>query len=131
MRKRCSLVCYVLIVVVLLGILYGKWCEMTHLGIPCLFHTVTGKYCPGCGITRMCLNLLRFKFKAAFRSNIAIFLMLPIGGIIAFRWTISYIMYGKKQFTKWEERIFIVMVVILVIFGILRNLNGFEGLRPL
>lgn len=131
MRKRCCIVCGMLVAMILLGVLYGVWCEVTHLGVPCLFHKITGKYCPGCGITRMCLNLLKLDFKAAFRSNAAIFMMLPIGGIIALRWIISYIIYDQKQFTKLEEQIFIGMVVLLVGFGLLRNLDCFKILCPL
>ena len=39
------------------------------LAIPCLFYTLTGLLCPGCGNTRAALALLRLDFSAAFQFN--------------------------------------------------------------
>ncbi|MBQ3140127.1 MAG: DUF2752 domain-containing protein [Ruminococcus sp.] len=39
-----------------------------HLGI-CLFYTVTGIYCPGCGNTRSVRAMLNGDFLLAFRNN--------------------------------------------------------------
>ncbi|MBE6022293.1 MAG: DUF2752 domain-containing protein [Cellulosilyticum sp.] len=130
MRQRAIHVgCWVLGGLIL-GFLYGIWCEITNLSIPCLFYKITGKYCPGCGITRMCLNLLKGDLKAAFYSHPAIFLLLPIGGVIAIRWNTRYIQQGTCQLTKWEERSLYVVLIILVVFGFLRNLKGFEMICP-
>ena len=38
-------------------------------GIPCLFYTLTGLLCPGCGNTRAAFALLRLDFSAAFQYN--------------------------------------------------------------
>lgn len=38
----------------------GRWMKwITGQGFPCLFHLLTGLYCPGCGGTRAFLALLR------------------------------------------------------------------------
>ena len=39
------------------------------LAIPCLFYTLTGLLCPGCGNTRAAFALLRLDFSAAFQFN--------------------------------------------------------------
>lgn len=39
------------------------------IGIPCLFHRLTGLLCPGCGNSRAALALLRLDFAAAFGYN--------------------------------------------------------------
>lgn len=39
------------------------------IGIPCLFRSITGLECPGCGNTRAAFALLRLDFGAAFRYN--------------------------------------------------------------
>ena len=38
-------------------------------GIPCLFYTLTGLLCPGCGNTRAAFALLRLDLPAAFGFN--------------------------------------------------------------
>lgn len=130
MKKRGITICYSVVSLLVIGGLYGMWYHWTGIGIPCLFYQITGKYCPGCGITRMATHLLRLDIKAAFYSNMAVFLMIPIGIVIVIRWTLGYILYGKRNFTKAEEWLFILISILLIIFGILRNINGFEILAP-
>lgn len=131
MKKRLSKVCCSILVMLIIGMIYWIWCETTHIGIPCLFHKLTGLYCPGCGVTRMCLSMMRLDFNSAFYNNPALFMMLPIGGVVALKWTIRYIRYGEKHFTKREESLFVMMIIVLILFGILRNIECFEKLRPL
>ena len=40
------------------------------IGIPCLFYTVTGLQCPGCGNSRAALALLRLDLPAALGYNL-------------------------------------------------------------
>ena len=60
------------------GLVYGIFVRYTGLAIPCFFNKVTGFYCPGCGVTRMCVALLQFHFREAFYANPVIFCMLPV-----------------------------------------------------
>ena len=52
-----------------LGLGYAAFIHLTGWAVPCLFRQVTGLKCPGCGVTSMCLALLRLDFAAAFRWN--------------------------------------------------------------
>lgn len=45
--------------------------------IPCLFHKLTNLYCPGCGITRCIVSLLKGNISAAFKYNQLVFILLP------------------------------------------------------
>lgn len=104
------------------GLLYAFICQMAgHPIIPCAFHMVTGLYCPGCGVSHMCLALLRLDFQAAFQANAAIMLLLPFGIIIAARMAVRYVKYGTFFPTRMENRILCIMTGILILFGILRN----------
>jgi len=49
-----------------------------HLYPPCLFHVVTGLYCPGCGSTRALHQLLHGNLVAAFRFNPLMVAALPL-----------------------------------------------------
>jgi hypothetical protein len=66
---------YLVIVFLLLGYL------LLHLyvgvDVPCPFKSITGFYCPGCGLTTMCLSLLALDIPAAFAANPALFIALP------------------------------------------------------
>ncbi len=47
--------------------------------IPCLWKTIFGIRCPGCGLTTAFIYLLNLDFKKAFETNFLIFIILPIG----------------------------------------------------
>lgn len=99
--------------------------------IPCIFHLVTGLYCPGCGVTRMCINLVKLDFYHAFRSNPAVFSVLPFLGIIFVYKAYSYVRYGKTPHKKWMSVIEIISLILLLVFGVLRNIPAFSFLTPI
>lgn len=109
----------------LLGICYGLLISRIGFGIPCLFRLVTGLKCPGCGMTHMALCLLRGDLSGAFYENPVVLMLLPIGLILAIRLTVRYLRTGNKRLTKWENRVVIAMIVLLIGFGIARNLKYF------
>ena len=48
--------------------------------IPCLWKTLLGIECPGCGMTRAFIDILTLDFRGALLSNPLIFVVLPLGG---------------------------------------------------
>ena len=67
------------------GLGYALWVRLTGLAIPCPFRAVTGLLCPGCGVTRLCLALLRGDFPAAWSANPVLLLLLPVLAALAVR----------------------------------------------
>lgn len=113
------------------GLLYAGVCfKVGHPLIPCIFHEVTGLYCPGCGVSHMCLSLLSLNFQAAFQANAAIMLLLPLGLIIGIQMAVRYVKYGITKPTHTQNIVLCFMCVVLLVFGILRNLSFFYFLRP-
>ena len=115
----------------ILGLIYGLFSLKTGIKIPCVFHEITGLYCPGCGVTRMCLSLMKLQFYEAFRSNIGLALALPVLLPCLALWLCRYIQTGTITFTKGQNRVFCGLVVYFVLYGILRNIPAFSLLRPM
>ena len=92
--------------------------------IPCLFHKITGLYCPGCGITRMLFALLRLDIYQAFRYNPWVFLLL-MGYII---YKIIELIRGYKF--KENKYVVITLLIATLLFGVLRNISTFSFLIP-
>jgi hypothetical protein len=105
------------------GLFYLKvWLPVTKLGIPCVFHELTGLYCPGCGMTRAVLALLRLDVYQAFRYNTLLFFLLPM-----------YVLYQLAIMKKMRRSSNVTMAVMLsatIAFGILRNLPALAWLAP-
>ena len=113
-----------------IGMLYALFSTITGLRIPCVVYALTGLYCPGCGVTRMCLSLLRFDFRTAFSCNQLLFLSLPgLGGMVLYVLS-RYIRYGDCKTGKAGTALLITLIVLFLAFGILRNLPGMETLQP-
>lgn len=72
--------------------------------IPCVFRSVFGIQCPGCGMTRACLSLLHFDLKQAFAYNY-MFWSVPI--------IFLYILFDGKLFKNKA-----VNTAVLVVTGI-------------
>ncbi|MBR3210724.1 MAG: DUF2752 domain-containing protein [Bacilli bacterium] len=85
-------------------------------------------YCPGCGGTRMILSLLHFDFYQAFRWNPLLFILLFIGLIYLIFMGIVY--KKKKVFVLPSMKVWIILIIILILYMILRNLDTFIYLIP-
>jgi len=95
------------------------------INIYCMTHQLTGFFCPGCGVTRMLVSLVKGDLHTAFRYN-------PFLLITAFPAICTYL-YGSYHWIKRSKVPAFVGVAVLiwgvsaVIFGILRNIPYFEG----
>ncbi len=90
--------------------------------IPCLFRKFTGFYCPGCGITRMFLSILRLDFYQAFRYNPLVFILFV--EVILFK--ILRFNFSKKS----KEYASYFLLVVVIFYGVLRNIELFSYLKP-
>jgi hypothetical protein len=95
----------------------------------CPFRTVTGLWCPGCGLTRATHHLLRGHVSTAMHYNALVFLVLAL---ITATWVVWTVEAAGRQ-VAWVRRIpawtYGVVVALAVGFAIVRNLPGVDGLR--
>ena len=109
-------------------IIYFILSELLDVGIPCLFYEITGYYCPGCGITRLLFFLLKLDFYQAFRYNPLIFILIIITGIY---WLVKFILKKFMNISiEIPNYVYYILLVIVIIFGILRNIPMFDFLSP-
>lgn len=104
------------------GLAYAFWARATGLALPCPFRAVTGLLCPGCGVTRLCLALLRGDVAAAWRANPALLLLLPVLAVLAARLAVRYVREGRTVPTRGESALVWVLIALLAVWGIVRNL---------
>ena len=90
----------------------------------CPIKTITGLDCPGCGITRMFVALFHGNIYQAFRYNPLIFIELPIIFILIILYKL------KKEYRKAINIVFIVLLIVTIVYGILRNIPMFYFLAP-
>lgn len=93
-----------------------------HIGIPCLFRRLTGLLCPGCGISRMMIDIIHFNFHSAYYHNQAIFLLSPFILYFVAKTYISWLFDKKMKINLIENIILYIIIAILIIFGIWRNI---------
>ena len=60
------------------GLFFFLLSEAGYIHVFCLFHKITGLYCPGCGVTRMLDAIFHFSFYQAFRYNPLAFVLLVL-----------------------------------------------------
>lgn len=115
------------IIFLILLILYLLLGHYFHLYLSCFIKKIFGFYCPGCGITRMLYSIITFDFYQAFRYNPLLFIMLPFGMLLYFDYLIrkDHSLYKKIPNVVWY-----IIVIILIIYGILRNIPLFSFLAP-
>ena len=104
------------------GLGYALWVGFTGLALPCPFRAATGLLCPGCGVTRLCLALLRGNFPAAWSANPVLLLLLPVLAALAVRIAVRYVREGRTAGPRWENVLCWILAALLVIWGVVRNL---------
>lgn len=130
-KKRLAEVVKPVIHVLLIGIAYFIFIKLTGWMIPCPIKLVTGKFCPGCGVSRMLLALLRLDFKAAFLANRLLFFLLPIILIYALIKAVCYIKTGKQRQALSEQIAVFLLLILTIAFWVLRNMEAFSFLAPI
>ena len=121
MRKTINSI--LLLVIIGVAVLFYFLDPIKYTIFPqCLFHSLTGGYCPGCGSQRALHSLLHLDFASVAGYN---FLFLPAALFIlyhythpllnkAFSWKLPNLFYMKQ--TPW------IVLTIVILFWIARNL---------
>lgn len=93
----------------------------------CVVRSVTGLWCPGCGLTRAAHHLLNGDIGQALGYNA---LVIPVGLLLAITWT-AWLMGGRGP--GWVHRAalpaWLALAIVAVTFTILRNVPAFDVFR--
>ena len=117
-----------LAIIAILGFLLYYFLNLyTGFAIFCPFHKFTGLYCPGCGVTRLLFSLIKLDFYQAFRYNPLVFILLIIGIIYLL---IKFILKKFNIIIKVPNYVWYILIIIVIIYGILRNIPEFDWLAP-
>ena len=104
-----------------IGLAYLIFVLCTGIGIPCIFHKITNLECPGCGVTRMIMSLVRLDFASAFAYNP--FLLITGPFLIAYlvACEVKFVKLGNRKMGKWEIFMYVELALALL-YGVLRNI---------
>lgn len=97
--------------------------------LPCPFRTLTGLWCPGCGLTRATHHLFRGDLGQALRFNL--FVVLILGGLAVtwLVWTLHVAGRPLRRITHVPNWAYAGAITVLAAFAVVRNLPFVPGLR--
>ena len=92
-------------------------------GPPCQFYSLTGLYCPGCGMGRAAMALIHGDILLAFRNQPLVFIFGPFVAYYLLKVYIAYV-FQKDVLPFFDINIAmgIAVVAVIVLFWILRNI---------
>lgn len=123
MKKRFFKVMFRILIVILIFYGYYFLYRKYKIGIPCIFHKLTGLLCPGCGITRCLFSLIEGKFYQAFCYNQLVFILWPFIILYVLYRAYLYITDSKDMIIcKIPNRYFVLLLIVVLLFGIGRNI---------
>ncbi|MBQ8669868.1 MAG: DUF2752 domain-containing protein [Oscillospiraceae bacterium] len=92
-------------------------------GLPCVIHSLTGLYCPGCGASRALASLLRLELYQAFRWNPLLVVLLPFALFYLVWGSVSWVRCGRNTLDdRIPSKLLWVLVAVVVLYFPLRNL---------
>lgn len=95
-----------------------------HFAIPCIFRTITGLKCPGCGVTHMLINMVQMNFADAFAANPVLFILQPAIYYFIGKMYVCWVMDKNCKWNRIENIVLHTVIISLIIFGIIRNIKG-------
>lgn len=117
------------LVTCIIGFSYYIYMHISGHQLYCPFYEATGLYCPGCGITRSCVQFIHLNFYHSFLDHPAFFINLIVWMII------SIVAFFRKssvfRSSKTNLKILYICMALYIIFSIIRNIPGFEFLHPI
>jgi hypothetical protein len=134
-KRELSSIAIISVVIFLIIYLYFFIYPLYYSYFPkCIFHNLTGLYCPLCGIQRAVSALLHGNILIAMRNNLLAVLTILL---LAFLFIVSLIKILKREYfynkTFYSPTFLKASGLIVVVFGILRNMPvyPFSLLAPL
>ena len=118
------------IAISIIAIIFLLLVVLKIIKVPCIFHEITGLYCPGCGITRMIISILNLDFYQAFRYNPLVFILSPLLILIVSNEIYCYLFDKDNKLDKKFSKLLIFLVILFLVFGVLRNIPLFSYLQP-
>jgi uncharacterized protein DUF2752 len=95
----------------------------------CVVRSVTGWWCPGCGLTRATHHLLRGDLTQALGYHA---LVVPVVVLLALTW-FAWLVTSLGRHPTWARRTavpaWLVLAIAAMLFAIARNLPSFHSLR--
>lgn len=123
-RKRILLYLSIFVALLLFIGVYFLFDPTTNLFFPkCVFYTLTGYKCPGCGSQRAIYHLLHFNFVDALKANLLLVLTIPLVLLLVY----AEIVRTKKRsfYIKIHSlKLIVGYFVVVLLWGVLRNVFG-------
>lgn len=117
--KRIVIKILIFLIILILYLVLGS---VFNIYIGCPIHDITGFHCPGCGLTRMLLSILKLDFYQAYRYNPLLFIALPFIIFLYFN-NLYCKLYNKKSIIKKIPNWFwYIILFIVILYGIMRNI---------
>lgn len=110
-----------IVFVILIGTIYLFFFQKFGWGIPCIFRLVTGRMCPGCGMTHAIAEIANGNFTMALQYNALSLTVLPVMCIYIIFRIINEKIIKHDGFYKWEYVLIISVFIIVVGYWIVRN----------
>ncbi len=105
------------------GALYLYFHNPYSYPLPCIFYSLTGLYCPGCGAGRACYSLLHLRFADAFSYNPLMAVLLPLIGLYIVARALDWMLTGGNHVdSKISVKLLVWILVIVLLYGVLRNI---------
>ena len=98
--------------------------------IPCPFHTLTGLWCPGCGMTRAAHHLLHGDIAGTLSRNLFLPLVLVVAVWAWIAWTAPSVGRSVPGPNAVPRQVWYGIGVALLVFGVVRNLPFGAALAP-
>jgi hypothetical protein len=107
------------------GMAGGAWLlrgvdASTGIGMPCVFHLLTGLHCPGCGLTRALHALAQGDVARAWAMHPLLLLALPLVAAMLLQWASRRAWLPMAVQRRVSDGA--TWIVVLLAFGVLRNL---------
>ena len=131
MAKRILIVLLIICLILGLGLGYAVLITQYGIGFYCFIRYNTGIACPFCGLTRMCLAILRFIFVNqdfselvyAYSMNQFVIYMSPFFLYLVGSHVIHWVKTGNfKGIDKTDKVIFSLVIVVMIMWCVFRNI---------